>query len=269
MLVFCLAQENLRWLFNLRGLVLYRSLSLDLGYKVMTPQDRLAFDDFLRGLTSEQRRALFERLRTEFPVHTLETTWSAPAEVILEAISRSSSLTKRGVKGIIAEACFYTRVLQPLLSSGWADVTPSNDIPYDFGFRDRSGDVRIQIKLQRSREDVPMRGNQVPRALGFSLDCFVVETQKTRGGSRSGKATRPYRFGDFDVLGVSLYPSLGDWSKLRYTVGTWLIPDRHDSNLICKYQPVPPAPNMEWTDDFLQCVTWFRSGDERRVRTSP
>lgn len=235
----------------------------------MSDRDRVAVDQVLRGLTLDQRRALFERLRAEFPIHPLEADWNASAEVILEAIRRSSSLTQRGVRGIIAEACFYTDVVQPLLKHGWEDFAPTGDVPYDFGIRDHAGDVRIQIKLQRSRNREPMKADQVGRPIGFSAACFVVETQKTRGGTRGGQSTRPYRFGEFDILGVSLYPSLHDWSKFLYTVAAWLIPDPKNGDLIFKYQPVPPKPNAEWTDNLLECITWLREGDARRIRLSP
>lgn len=38
---------------------------------------------------------------------------------------------------------------------------------------------------------------------------YVVETPRTRGGKdlTSGEDTRPYRYGEFDILAVSMHPS--------------------------------------------------------------
>ncbi len=110
-----------------------------------------------------------------------------------------------------------------------------------------------------------MTGNEVSRDLRYSPDFFVVETQKTRGGTRQGKATRPYRFGEFNILAVSLYPSTSQWERFLYTVADWLVPDPRDDRLVCKYQPVPPAPNADWTEDLLTCITWFREARKKTV----
>src|SRR5687768_8625517 len=105
-----------------------------------------------------------------------------------------------------------------------------------------------------------MTGAQAPRKYAFGATMGVVETQRTRAGkSRSGGQTRPYRFGEFDVLAVSLYPSTLRWELFRYTVANWLIPDPTDPAHILKYQPVAPTPNDDWTDDFETAAAWFRS----------
>ncbi len=169
--------------------------------------------------TSEQDRArVFERLRREFPIHTLEKEWNVSADVILEAISRSADLTKRGVRGVIAEAVFERSVVIPLLSRGWKNETPAGDHPYDFLLVDKVGPVKIQVKMQRLER-------KVPKHWGRNSQFYVVETQKTRSGkNKKGGSTRPYQFSEFDVIAVSLHPSSGDWTKFRYTVANWLLP---------------------------------------------
>ena len=32
----------------------------------------------------------------------------------------------------------------------------------------------------------------------------------------TGLATRPYRFGEFDILAVSMHPSTNDWNRFMY-----------------------------------------------------
>ena len=58
----------------------------------------------LEQCSSEERREIFKHLRKEFPIHPLEADLNTQAKVILEAMARSSDLTMRGIRGIIAEA---------------------------------------------------------------------------------------------------------------------------------------------------------------------
>jgi hypothetical protein len=180
----------------------------------------------LQECTPEQRRAIFVHLRQEFPIHPMENQLDAKAEVILGALERASDLTLRGVRGIIAEAAFLMEVIAPGPTGRWQDVTPPGDHPFDFMFQDPNGSVRVQVKLQRQKEHRPMTANEVLRSFAFSAGLFVVETQRTRGGRTStGEKTRPYRFGEFDVLGVCLHPSTGKWTDFVYTVANWLLSD--------------------------------------------
>ncbi len=64
--------------------------------------------------SAQQRREVFDLLRAEFHIHPLELRLNATAELILEAIDRSSDLVQRGVRGVIAEAAFKLHVLQEL-----------------------------------------------------------------------------------------------------------------------------------------------------------
>jgi hypothetical protein len=224
-------------------------------------------EDLLARATPLQRQAIVRHLRQEFPIHPLEAAWNTSAEAILEAISRGTDLTQRGIRGILAEASFFTSVLPPLLDQGWSDNTTVGEAPYDALIADAGGSERIQVKLQRRRDGRPMTGTDAPKSAGYAADVYVVETQKTRAGKKGDEETRPYRFGEFDILAVSLAPSTSNWNDFLFTVAAWLIPDKDHASLIYKYQPVPPAPNAEWTRDLLECIAWRRSGIKRQVRT--
>jgi hypothetical protein len=220
----------------------------------------------LQECTPEQRRAIFEHLRQEFPIHPLEEQLNAKAEVILSALERASDLTRRGIRGIIAEAAFLVEVVAPGPTSRWQDVTPPGDHPFDFLLQDPAGPVSVQVKLQRQKAHRPMMGNEAPRYCAFPADLFVVETQRTRGGITStGEKTRPYRFGEFDLLGVCLHPSTGHWTDFVYTVANWLLPESDRPGHVLKYQPVSTNESDGWTRDFERCVSWFPAGERRRI----
>jgi hypothetical protein len=216
--------------------------------------------------TDEERAALLDYLKARQPQHPLEKEWGVGAEVILSAISRSSDLTKRGVRGIIAEAVFERNVLAGL--KGWEAVRFVEDRPYDFllsqgGEKDRQ--ARIQVKLQRMSKQQPMLASQTNRH--YSMDYFVVEVQKTRGGFdlQTNEDTRPYRFGEFDILAVNMQPSTKDWNKFLYTLSDWLIPRHPNTALIEIFQPVPSAPRGEWTGSLETCLEWLIKGEKKKI----
>lgn len=219
----------------------------------------------LAEATPQEREAVFRHLRPEFSIHPLEERLGASAEVILEAIARASDLTRRGIRGVIAEAAFAMYVVAHL--SGWVEEPIQGDAAYDSCLRDHVGRVRVQVKLQRQRQHRPMKSEEAPRWTKMPPGMFVVETQRTRTGkTRSGDDTRPYRFGEFDILAVSMHPSTGRWDSFMYTVAAWLVPDPTNPALIQKYQPVAAVPDQHWTSDFLEAVDWLRSGVERPLR---
>ena len=100
---------------------------------------------------------------------------------------------------------------------------------------------------------------------------YVVETQRTRGGkdATTQEDTRPYRFGEFDILAVSMHPSTNNWADFMYTVADWLVARPENSNLLLKFQPVARTPNDVWTDSFETCVAWFCSKERRKIWTRP
>jgi len=225
-----------------------------------------ALKQLLDQCSDDERAALLEYLKTRLPQHRLEKEWGVDAEIILSAIARSSDLTKRGVRGIIAEAVFERNVLPGL--KGWNAVRFVEDRPYDFLLHS-DGEVarnaRIQVKLQRMRKQQPMLASQANRH--YPKDLYVVEVQKTRGGfdPQTNEDTRPYRFGEFDILAVNMHPSTRDWNRFLYTLGTWLIPRSANPALIEIFQPVPTAPNEVWTDSLAICLQSFDAGERKRI----
>jgi hypothetical protein len=225
----------------------------------------------LARCTDEERRTVFDDLRQSIQLHRLEVDFGAPAEVILEAIHRAPELTRRMLRGVIADAAFATMVVPSLAKTGWRDVTPEGNYSFDHELADAIGNVTVQVKLQRSERGSPVitTGGRY----GLAAGMFMVEPQKTRSGTRRGNGattaihekTRPYRYGDFDVLAVSLQPSTGNWSSFRYTVGRWLLPGK-GQNEIATYQPVAMTPNDDWTDVFDEVAEWVRSGVTKQVR---
>jgi hypothetical protein len=216
--------------------------------------------------TEEQHKDLSAYLRARLPQHPLEREWGVDAEVILSAISRSSDLTKRGVRGIIAEAVFERQVLPEL--QGWEAVSFTDDRSYDFLLRpptEQSREIRIQVKLQRMRKQQAMLASEANRH--YPNNMYVVEVQKTRGGIdvQTGEDTRPYRFGEFDILAVNMHPSTRDWRRFLFTVSSWLIPRTANPALIEIFQPVAQTPDECWTDRLETCIAWVASGKRKRI----
>ena len=156
----------------------------------------------LNGCTPDQRDQIVKLLRSEYPTHRIEKQWNTSAEVILEALARSGELTQRMFKGILAEAACKVEVIEKL--RGWQDVTPPGMHPYDFVVRRADVRVTIQAKLQRKEAGKPFM-YRIPGKRGVMTPFYVVETQKSRKGVHrtSGASTRPYQFGEFDILAVS------------------------------------------------------------------
>jgi hypothetical protein len=217
--------------------------------------------------SEEERRLVLKYLRQRVPLHPLEEEWATTAEAILTAIARSTDLTLRGIRGILAEATFGEIILPRLESEGWNVIAIVGDQAYDFLLEKDAVRVRIQVKLQRREKGVPKEYAMRSRA---SLNCppgtiHVVEVQKTRSGEKKGQKTRPYRYGDFDILAVNLHPSTGDWNRFIFTVGNWLLPSKKQQELIETFQPVPDRPDEYWTDDLNRCIEWFLEGAEKRL----
>ncbi len=138
---------------------------------------------------------------------------------------------------------------------------------YDFLVEREQTKVRIQVKLQRKEKGLPLEYSRKSRASlkGTTATLYVVEVQKTRSGERDGMKTRPYRFGDFDILAVNLHPTTGKWERFAFTVGNWLLPRIKEPNLIEIFQPVALTSDGYWTDDLSRCIEWYLAGTTRRL----
>jgi hypothetical protein len=80
---------------------------------------------------------------------------------------------------------------------------------------------------------------------------------------KAGKATRPYRYGEFDILAVCMEPSHGRWDSFMYIPERWLLPRKQDRKLIEILQPVSLEPDNVWTDNFDTAVARFRARTRR------
>jgi hypothetical protein len=221
----------------------------------MTPKDQIL--QLLEACDEDELREILQRIRRKVPIHPIEKRLNTQAEVILEAIDRAGDLTLRGIRGIIAEASFLVNVIDEM--EGWKNIPLIGDYSYDFLIEDSIGQIKIQVKMQRKEKGVPKLTKN---------GKYVVETQRTRGGkdAATGEATRPYRFGEFDILAVSMHPSTNDWSQFMYTVGDWLLPRRGVQTQLEVLQPVSLVPDDDWADNLVTSIERFRSGLKKTVR---
>jgi hypothetical protein len=213
----------------------------------------------LNNLPPEQQQALFQQLRQRFTIHPLEQQWNISAEFILEAISQSQDITKRGVRGIIAELCFNTYILGAMQQRGWTHHPQVGDLPYDALISHPNvGHIKIQTKNQRLERGVPKYANTPMIRFNPAVDgWFVCETQKTRTGKdNEGQDTRPYRYGEFDILSVCLHPSSGDWTQFMFCPAHTLIPRADNPALIAVLQPVAPTRQANWTNNLEEAIQW-------------
>jgi hypothetical protein len=231
----------------------------------MTTDTLQIIRDLLKKCTSDERTKLFEELRKGRVIHPYETVLGASAETILEAIHRAPELTRRMLRGVVADAAFSEFVVPTIEPLGWRDTTPEGNFSYDYVLTDAKGQITVQIKLQRSEKGSPVKKSGKP--YGLAEDVYLVETQKTRGGlDEEKKKTRPYKYGEFDLLAVSLQPSTGQWNSYMYTVGNWLLASK-EPNELATMQPVTIGESEYWTSDFSIAANWFRSNnDARRLR---
>ena len=169
------------------------------------------------------------------------------------------------LRGVIADAAFRQFAVRALVESGWRDVTPGGNFAYDYMLDDGAGAVTVQVKLQRSERGAPVvkRGERY----GFGEVVHIVETQKTRTGTDGDdNLTRPYRYGEFDILAVSMQPSTAKWDRYMYTLSRWLLPGRNAGEM-ATLQPVAMTPNEFWTEDFKTAAQWFRAQDAGKRMT--
>ena len=222
----------------------------------------LGVKEILARGSDQDRSTVFEWLRETKKIHPLEDEFGTSAEVILEAIFRSSDLTRRGVKSVIAEAVFKIEVIDEL--ENWHDVTPEGNYAYDFLLSDGNHEISIQLKMQRLKNQRPMTANEGYKM--FDPSYWVVETQRTRRGkTNTGEDTRPYGFGEFDLLAVSMYPSTGNWSDFFFTVSDWLIERPENADQILKFQPVPKKKDNYWTNNLFEAIDWWTSNEKKKI----
>ncbi|MEO8497398.1 MAG: hypothetical protein ABI614_20195 [Planctomycetota bacterium] len=209
------------------------------------------------------KREIFALLRMEIPLHQLEVDWNVAAEVVLEAINRAEDMTQRMFRGVLAEAACKVEVIDKL--EGWREVTESGGHPYDFKIELSGRAITIQVKLQRKDGGKPLTAD---RATGlWNPAQYVVETQKSRAGKNAaGESTRPYRFGEFDILVVSMEPVTRNWTSFRFTLGQWLIPRIDNPKWVAIYQPISFEPDDDWTDSLATCIEWFDSGVAKTIK---
>ena len=218
-----------------------------------------AVRELLARCSPEERAAIFKELRATHSIHPYEAAVGAPAEMILEAVHRAPELTRRMLRGVIADAAFRTFVVAALEVRGWRDVTPEGNFAYDYSLDDGMGPISIQVKLQRSERGVPVVKNG--KRYGFDGEVFMTETQKSRTGTDGdANPTRPYRYGEFDVLAVSMQPSSGAWDSYMYTLGRWLLQGKTALEM-ATLQPVTKVAGEFWTSDFQVAAQWFRQAD--------
>lgn len=237
-----------------------------------TPQELKAF---IANLTQDQKEALWLSLREEHPIHPLEKQWNISAEFVLEAISRSQDITKRGVRGIIAELAFSTHILKPI-EDEWTEEVIIGDQPYDAKISKSIGgktvEILIQTKNQRVVKGHPLHPTKTAIKQDAHLaDWFIAETQKTRTGKKKQSTTnddgevevevidtRPYRFGEFHILSVCMQPSTTEWTDFMFMPATTLLPAAKNKDFVATFQPVPPAKTKiyNWTHDLLECIDW-------------
>lgn len=221
-----------------------------------------AIRELLGQCTPEDEAVLFREMRARHPIHEFERIIGAPAEMILEAVHRAPELTRRMLRGVIADAAFRTFVVRALAPHGWRDVTPEGNFAYDYKLDDGAGPITVQVKLQRSERGASVVKNG--KRYGFAGKVFMTETQKTRRGvDGEANQTRPYRYGDFDILAVSMQPSTGKWDLYLYSLGRWLLPGKRAGEM-ATLQPVSMAPDDWWTNDLRTAVQWFRADDAGR-----
>ena len=198
----------------------------------------------IASLPEKDRSEIYTELKKQFQ-HPLEKNWGLEAHAIMEAIARSSDLTQRGVRGVIAESVFVLQVLpEALAGSDWKPIADTSiaDTPFDAVVENvKTGkNIRIQVKNQRREAGEPKE----------LKDCWVVEVQKTRSGEKNGEKTRPYRFVDFDLIAVCMYPSSGEWTRFCYAPVKSLKSRKENSDLIEIMQLIPKSLGGQgWTKD--------------------
>jgi hypothetical protein len=202
----------------------------------------------LKKCNKSQLDVLCKHLNIKPFTHPIEKLINVKAEILLNSLVRSSYITLNGIRGIIAESTFNDIVVKN--SKRWRDIPAGAQNPYDFILEDDIGQVRIQIKLQRKVDNLPWIRKD---------GCAVVETYRTRSGkTKEGESSRPYRYGEFDLLGVCMEPSEGTWESFLYIPQKYLECEKGNIKFLNKLQSVPLTPKDNWTASLDEAVELFR-----------
>ena len=189
----------------------------------------------VRSCTPEQKQRIFAEIRDSILIHELERAFNVRTEIILEAISRASDLTQRGVRGVIAETVFALDVLPT--ATGWQSEPPIGNVAYDAVLQ-RNGE-----RMRDSSEDATKasgRTNDPRRVLrcGSAADAWRPE-----GGSEGQKAVSVWRVRSSCRLHVRGFNGRLAFVPIRASGTTHFDPS--DKTIIKKFQAVP---NYEMDD---------------------
>lgn len=219
-----------------------------MGFKKIKDEDFEKLLLILRRCDKTQLNILSKKLNIDSYYHPIEDIIKVKPDILLNALMRSSYITLNGIRGIIAESTFND-ILDKSFKS-FKSLPTGAENPYDFLLEDTLGQIRVQIKLQRKLDNLPwIRKN------GHA----VVETYKTRSGkNKDGESTRPYRYGEFDLLGVCMEPSHGRWDSFLYIPQKFLEPDKINFKYLNKYQSVPLTPKDNWNNNLKESIDLFR-----------
>lgn len=162
-------------------------------------------------------------------MHALEQEFGVTSEVIMDAVHSSPDLVRRGLRGIVAEHQFKRLVLDKL-PQPWF-IAPTPDTSVDFALSDGHGGhyLTIQVKMQT------LKGGK-PHCDKWGRP--MVETQKTRMRGRGKARSRLYKYGDFDILAVSLWPATKKWEDFIYVPACKLSPAYRKPDSLAAWQTI-------------------------------
>lgn len=86
----------------------------------MSEASLVAIRELLAQCTAEEQSVLFRELRGRHRIHEFEEVIGASAETILDAVHRAPELTRRMLRGVIADAAFRSSPFFRLQISGGA-----------------------------------------------------------------------------------------------------------------------------------------------------
>ena len=231
----------------------------------------------LAALPPEDQASVIQSVRAQAGLRdALEIDLNTDPVHIVGALRVARGLVLRMFRGVLAEYMFSLWLEKRY--PRWKNVTPDGDHPYDFALTDGYRNIKIQVKLLRSKDlgggavGTPLIAHEARKTLGN--DMYVVETDKTRKGQKGNgntsekEDTRPIQFGDFDLLVVCMWPVTNEWEDFLIAPQSWLLPRTKlaDAKKLFTMQPVPPKANDDWTDDLTEAVKRLDSKSVKKIR---